>query len=109
MACKRVNCAESLTRLVLKNHVQGVEKYISNLGRSLPMEMYITILFASLQQPLIEHNNLYQEGREVAKYILKKPGDHEHLSLEALIEEIMNTGPMQYILSTRRLFAVLGS
>ena len=85
MACKRVNCAECLTRLVVKNNVQGVEQYLTNLDRSQPMDMYITIPFASLQRPLIERKNLYKEGPEVAEYILKKPGHHEHLSFEALI------------------------
>ena len=85
MTCKRVNCAECLTRLVVNNNVQSVEQYLTNLDRSLPMDMYITILFASLQRPLIEHHNQYKEGMEMAEYILKKPGDHEHLSFEALI------------------------
>ena len=85
MTCKRVNCAECVTRLVLKNNVQGVEHYLNNLDRSLPMNIYITIPFASLQRPLIEHHNQYKEGVEMAEYILKKPGDHEHLSFEALI------------------------
>ena len=85
MACKRVNCAECLTRLAVKNQVQGVEQYITKLDRTLPMDMYITILFASLQRPLIEHHNLYKEGPEVVEYILKKPGDLDHLSFEALL------------------------
>ena len=85
MACKRVNCAECLTRLVVKNNVQGVEQYLTNLDRSLPMDMYITIPFASLQRALIEHENLYQEGPDVAEYILMKPRDQEHLSFQALI------------------------
>ena len=85
MACKRVNCADCLTRLVLKNNIQGVEQYLTNLDRKQPMDRYITIPFASLQRPLIEHKNLYKEGPEVAEYIHKKPGDQEHLSFEALI------------------------
>ena len=48
------------------------------------MEIYITVPFASLKRPLIEHHNLHKEGPEVAEYILKKPGDHENLSVEIL-------------------------
>ena len=49
------------------------------------MEIYITIHLASLERPLIEPQKLKKEGPEVAEYILKKPGHHEHLSFEALI------------------------
>ena len=58
MFCKRVNCAECGTRMVVKNNVQGVEQYLNNLNRKPPMDMYITIPFASLQRSLIESKNL---------------------------------------------------
>ena len=85
MDCKRVNCAECLTRLVVKNNVPRLEQYLTNLDRSLLMDMYITIPFASLQRAMIKHKNLNNEGPDVAEYILKKRGDREHLWFQALI------------------------
>ena len=54
MACKRVHCADILTRLVVKNHIQGVEHYLTMLYHKVPMDSYITAPFASLQRPLLE-------------------------------------------------------
>ena len=70
----------SVRRLDEKNQVQGVAQYINKLDRNLPMDIYITLPFASLQRPLIEHHNLYKEGPEVAEYILRKHGDNDNLS-----------------------------
>ena len=71
MDCKRVNYSECRTRLVVKNHVQGVEQYIIKMDRTLPLDMNNTNPFASLHRQLIEHQNLYKEGQEVAQYILR--------------------------------------
>ena len=62
MSCKRVDSAEFLTLLMVKNHVQGVAQYLIKLDGLIPMDMSITIPFASIQRPLIEHHNLYQES-----------------------------------------------
>ena len=68
-----------------KEQCPRLEQYITKLDRTLLMDMYFTIPLASLQRPLLEDHNLYKEGPEVAECILKKPGDQEHISFEALI------------------------
>ena len=71
--------------MVLRKSVQCVEQIITKLDRTLTMDIYITIPFASLQSPLVEHHKLNKEGSEVTEYILMKPGDHEHISFEAMV------------------------
>ena len=70
---------------MIKNHVDGVEQIITKRDRTVAIVRDITNPFASLHRQLIEHQNHYNEGREVADYILKKPSDHDHLPFAAFI------------------------
>ena len=73
------------------------------------MNMFITIPFASDERPLFEHRNLYKVGPEVAEYIRKNPGDHAHLSFEALISGDKEYWSYAVYTFMPLLFPVLGS
>ena len=82
-----MNFAECLTRLVIKNHVPVIEQYLKKLDRKGPMDLNIIVPFASLQRPLLQCQNLL-EVAVASKHIIKKPEDHEHLSIHSMAGDI---------------------
>ena len=85
MPCNRVNCAECLTRLALKNDLRGFQRFLCKMDRTVPMEIFITIPFSALPRPIINYLNVSKETTDIGEYILKGASDPEHLSFAALI------------------------
>ena len=85
MPCNRVNCAECLTRLALKNDLPGVQRFLCKRDRTVPMEIFITIPFSPLPRPIINYLNVPKETTDIGEYILKGALEHEQLSFAALI------------------------
>ena len=77
MPCNRVNCAECLTRLALKNDLPGVQRFLCNMDRTGPMEILITSPFSALPRPIINYLNVPKETTDIGEYILKGASDHE--------------------------------
>ena len=80
MACKVVNWAECLTRLALKNNVRGVQRYVNNMDRRVPMELVITIPFSVFPRFNVKGHNMHQEITQVVDYIMSKSAHNEQLS-----------------------------
>ena len=85
MACKRVNCAECVTSLALKNNLRGVHRFLCKMERTVPMEVFISIPFFARPRPIIDYLNLSKETTDIGEYILKGASQHEHLSFAALV------------------------
>ena len=84
MACTRVNGAKCLTRLAMKNIVRGVYRFLKKMDPMVPMEIFISIPFASLPRPIVDYMNVPKETTDIAEYILNRPKQHDHLSFAAL-------------------------
>ena len=69
MACKRVNCAECLSLMAIKNDVHGVEQYLQKQNRTVPLDLYITVPRINLQREIKEGYNIHKEMPEVVEYI----------------------------------------
>ena len=76
MPCNRVNCAECLTRLALKNNLRGVQRFLCKMDRPMPMEIFITIPFSALPRPMIDFLNVPNETTDIGEYILKGASHH---------------------------------
>ena len=72
MICKRVNCAECLTRLALSTNVRGVQRYLNNMASSVAMETLITIHFSAFPRFIVKGHNDFQEITQVVYYIITK-------------------------------------
>ena len=84
MPCNRVNCAECLTPLALMNNLRGVQRYLNNMDRSVPMEALITIPFSAFPRFIVKGHNDFKEISKVGDYILTKSAHQEHLSFATL-------------------------
>ena len=85
MPCNRVNCAECLTRLALKNNLRGVQRFLCNMDHTVPMEIFVTFPFSALPRPITNSHNRSKEAGDIANYILKGSSHHNHLSFAALV------------------------
>ena len=68
--CEKINCAQCLTVLALKNDAHGVDQLISNIDNSKPFDPYVVIPADSLPNLLIEGCLRAKDYGRVKAYIL---------------------------------------
>ena len=54
MSCERIDCAQCLTVMALKNDAAGVNKFLSNVDKSKPFDPYVVIPSDAIRTWVIE-------------------------------------------------------
>ena len=70
MPCERLNCAQCLTVLALKNDARGVNQFLSNSDKSKPYDPYVVIPSDGLPTLVIEGSLRWKEYGQAKDYRL---------------------------------------
>ena len=89
MPCQRVNCAQCLTVMVLKNQTHRVKQFLANLDKSHPFDPYVVVPFTSLPRFIRYANNEDKDIQQVEEYLLLNPNE-PHLSFDELSPALMD-------------------
>ena len=78
MPCERINCAQCLTVLALKNDVPGVTQFLSNVDKAKPFDPYVVIPSDALPTLIVEKCLRPKDYSEVKTYLLTESAE-QHL------------------------------
>ena len=112
MACKEVNCAECLTRLALTNNVRGVQRYLTNVDRSVPVEPLISILLSAFTRFISRVTTISMRSPKWATTCWPSPPTKSicHSRHWLLLHRITAShGHMKYTHFIGRYYSVIGS
>ena len=79
MPCERVNCAQCLTVMALRNQTRRVKQFLARFDKTQPFDPYIVVAFTSLPRFIRFSHNEGEDILQVQDYLLLHPND-PHLS-----------------------------
>ena len=86
MPCERINCAQCLTVLALKNDAPGVTQFLSNVDKSKPFDPYVVIPSDALPTLIVEKCLRPKDYSEVKTYLITDSAE-QHLVFQEVITE----------------------
>ena len=89
MSCKRVNCAQCLTVMVLKNQTRRLNQFLAHLAKSRPFDPYVVVPFTSLPRFIRYSQKEEEDIAQGEEYLLVNPNE-PHLSFEELSSALID-------------------
>ena len=88
MPCERVNCAQCLTVMALRNQTRRVKQFLARFDKTQPFDPYVVVAFTSLPRFIRFSRNEGEDILQVQDYLLLHPND-PHLSFNELSPPLM--------------------
>ena len=88
MPGQRVNCAQCVTVMVLKNQTRRVKHFLANLDKSHPFNPYVVVPFTSLPRFIRYAINEDKDIPQVEEYLLNP--NEPHVSFDELSHTLMD-------------------
>ena len=88
MPCGRVNCAQCLTVMALRNQTRRVKQFLAHFDKTQPFDPYVVVPFTSLPRFIRFSHNEGEDILQVQDYLLLHPNDL-HLSFNELSPSLM--------------------
>ena len=105
MSCKRVDCAQCLTVMVLKNQTRRVNEFLAHLDKSRPFNPYVVVPFTSLPRFIRYAHNEDKDIPQVEEYLLLNPNE-PHLSFDELTPALMDPN-QQWDYQVRPFYSII--
>ncbi|KAF0138226.1 MAG: hypothetical protein FD143_3697, partial [Ignavibacteria bacterium] len=86
MPCQRIDCAQCLTMLALKNDAPGVNHFLSKVDKSKPFDPYVVIPSDAIRTWVIEGWNGPKDDGQIREYLLTDSAD-AHLMFQEVITQ----------------------
>ena len=75
MSCERLDCAQCLTVLALKNDAHGVDQFLTNVDKSNPFDPYVVIPANGIPTLVNERILQRKEDGQLKAYLLTHSTD----------------------------------
>ena len=86
MPCERIDCAQCLTVMALKNDAAGVNQFLSNVDKSKPFDPYVVIPSDAIRTWVIEGWIGPKDNGQIREYLLADSAD-AHLMFKEVITQ----------------------
>ena len=86
MPCERINCAQCLTLLALKNDAHGVNQFLSIVDKSKPFDPYVVVPSDALPTLVVEGCLRPKDYGELKTNLLADSAE-QHLAFQVMITE----------------------
>ena len=96
MPCERINCAQCLTVLALKNDSPGVNQFLSNVVKSMPYDPYAVIPPDALHTWVIEGCLRPKDYGQVKAFLLADSADPHRVFQEVLTQHPITLNGYEY-------------
>ena len=88
MPCERVNCAQCLTVMALRNQTRRVKQFLPRFDKTEPFDPYVVVAFTSVPR-FIRFSHIEGEDKVLVQNYLLLHSNDEHLSFTELFPSVL--------------------